>query len=633
MCGIAGIYYRSERVPSEAVLRAMTAALHHRGPDDSGIYRAPGIGLGHARLSIRDLSPSGHQPQSDPSGRIFVSYNGEIYNDAELRSALAREFGFQFRSTCDTELLPLGYLAWGDALFDKLEGMFALALWDSAARKLILARDGVGIKPLFYSDDGQTLRFASEIKSLLADPEQRNEVSPDGLHAFLGMGYVGPFGSTFEGIQQVPPGGVLTFSQDGVEARRFWRPTRRPEISRMEDAQEEFDGLWTKIVGDHLISDVPVGVLLSGGVDSTLVAYGVKRAASHAPFFTASFATDAFDETPVAKEVAARLDAEVHSVPVEVEDDLEGVLEKVVHHYDGQVSDEASIALYLLSREVRRRVAVALSGDGGDEFFAGYSTYSASKLANSAARHLPRPFWSAVGRSAYYWPASDSQRLPKSALAYRFAAGLGQSAKGAHVYWRRCVPSFLLPDLYGPAMRELASADPFAGYAHELEEASGTFIDRCLLADQRWHLPGGLLLKSDAMTMAHSLELRVPFLDRRIMDFAGRCSADLLLAPSGEKKALLRGFARRLGAPNSVTDGAKRGFNAPLARLLRVGLRNAAERAFVKEVDALQPYLNADSVQKLWREHALGGVDHSYALWPILNFSIARRRNPPPLTI
>lgn len=627
MCGIAGIHYRSERVPSEATLRAMTSALHHRGPDDSGIYRAPGVGLGHARLSIRDLSPSGHQPQSDPSGRVFVTYNGEIYNDAELRSALAREFGYQFHSTCDTELLPLGYLAWGDALFNKLEGMFALALWDSAARKLILARDGVGIKPLFYSHDGQTLRFASEIKSLLADPEQRNAVSPEGLHAFLGMGYVGPFGSTFEGIQQVPPGGVLTFSQDGVEARRFWRPSRHPEISRMEDAQEEFDGLWTKIVGQHLISDVPVGVLLSGGVDSTLVAYGVNRAASDAPFFTAGFATDAFDETPVAREVATKLGADVQSVPVEVEDDLEGILEKVIHHYDGQVSDEASIALYLLSRAVRRRVAVALSGDGGDEFFAGYSTYSASKIANGAVRHLPRPFWSAMGRSAYYWPASDAQRLPKSALAYRFAAGLAQSATGAHVYWRRCVPSFLLPDLYGPAMRDLVGADPFAGYTHELQEASGSFIDRCLLADQRWHLPGGLLPKSDAMTMAHSLELRVPFLDRRIMDFAGRCSADLLLAPNGEKKALLREFARRLGAPNSVTDGAKRGFNAPLARLLRVGLRSAAERAFVKDADALQPYLNADAVQKLWREHTQSGVDHSYALWPILNFSIAQRRN------
>jgi asparagine synthase (glutamine-hydrolysing) len=632
MCGVAGIYYSDRRLADEPTLRAMVTALHHRGPDDSGIFIAPGIALGHARLSIRDLSPDGRQPFADPSGRVVVSYNGEIYNDTEIRAELARDFGFTFRTSCDTEIIPLGYLAWGDRLFDRLEGMFAVALWDRDERRLLLARDGVGIKPLYYSEAAGAVRFASEIKGILADPAQAERLSPEGLHAFFAMGYVGPQDTTFEGIHQVAPGTVVTYCEGKRTERQFWRPTRTSEITDIQDAASELERLWTKVVADQLVSDVPVGVLLSGGIDSTLVALAADRSGRKLPFFTASFANQSFDETPVARTVADKIGAEFHSVPIDTRLDLGELLTKVVHHYDGQSCDEASLALMLLSQKVRQKVTVALTGDGGDEFFAGYPTYGASKWAARLGPLLPATAWNQFGQMFYRLSPAGRTRFPLSAVAYRFAFGLASGSGQAHPFWRRYVPQFMLPRLYGSALRPILAEDPFRGYKAELDNAEGDLIDRCLLADQRWHLPGGLLLKSDAMSMAQSLELRVPLLDRRIMDFAGRCHADLLLSPRGEKKALLRRLARQMRAPGDVTEAGKKGFNAPLAGLLRSELRPTAERIFEREADVLDPFIVPDQARLLWREHAAGNRDHSYAIWPILHFAISRtlRREPVP---
>jgi asparagine synthase (glutamine-hydrolysing) len=624
MCGVAGIYYGGQRQPREKTLRNMVAALHHRGPDDSGILIAPGIGLGHARLAIRDLSPDGHQPFADPSGRIVVSYNGEIYNDRELRAELERDFSFRFRTSCDTEVIPFGYLAWGDRLFERLEGMFAIALWDRDEERLVLARDGVGIKPLYYAEEAGVIRFASEIKGIFADPEQPRKLSPKGLHAFFAMGYVGPYDTTFEGVHQLPPGTVISYRYGKREMRRFWLPTRTAEITSVQDAADELEALWPRVVTDQLVSDVPVGVLLSGGVDSTLVALAANQPGRKLPLFTAAFANRSFDETPIARKVANRVRSDLHSVPIELRSDLGELLIQVVHHYDGQSCDEASLALFLLSREVRRHVTVALTGDGGDEFFAGYSTYVASRWAHRVGPLLPANIWTHLGQFFYRLGSTGQKRLPPSAIAARFAFGVASGPIQAHACWRRYIPEFMLPKLYGPALRPLLADDPFRGYKEELENAEGDLIDRCLLADQRWHLPGGLLLKADAMSMSQSLELRVPLLDRRIMDFAGRCHSDLLLSPRGEKKALLRRLARQLKAPEEVTNGSKRGFNAPLAGLLRRELRPTAERILEREVDVLDPFIGPGEARRLWREHASGDRDHAYALWPILHFGISR---------
>jgi asparagine synthase (glutamine-hydrolysing) len=625
MCGIAGLFNRDGRPVAPGVLSGMADALAHRGPDDSGVWFQHDIGFAHRRLAIRDLSPAGHQPLVDPSGRIVVTYNGEIYNDAELRDELVRQHGVVFHSTCDTEIIPAGYMAWGDGLFDRLEGMYAIALWDQTAKRIVLARDGIGIKPLFYYSDAHVVRFASEIKALLADPRQPDALDPVGVHKFLAMGYVGPTSTTLKDIRQVPPGHLVSFTSRDSFSRQFWQPTRRVEIRRMEEAAEEFERVWSKVVGDQLISDVPVGVLQSGGIDSTLVSLAANRR-TPTPLFTASFADASFDETSVARQVAARLGMELTLAHVQQEHLLADILATVNHHYDGQVCDEASVPLYLLSEAVSRAVTVALCGDGGDEFFVGYPTYRASRFANLVGHALPRATWSALGRIAYERRQGGRSRLPLGAVAARFALGLGAVPRQAHVEWRRFLPAFLQQEVYGPQLRPLISIDPFEEYRRHTVEADGDLVDRCLLADQRFHLPGGLLLKTDAMTMAHSLEVRVPFLDRRVMDFAGRCDWRLSMGMAGRSKRLLRRVAERMGAPSEIVRAPKRGFNAPLSRLLRHELRPLAVANLHDGVDILAPWLRADGVQRLWLEHDRGLVDHAYALWPILNLAVWLRQ-------
>ena len=624
MCGITGLLYRDGRNVEAGRLERMTSTLVHRGPDAAGIWTEAGIGFGHRRLSIRDLSQAGSQPHSDPSGRIVVTYNGEIYNDRELRAELSRNFGVEFCSTCDTEIIPLGYLAWGDGLFNRLEGMFAIGLWDRKESKLVLARDGIGIKPLFYSADREVVRFGSEIKALLADPDQNCRLSPEGVHRFLAMGYCGPTSTTIEGIQQVPPGTILSFTSREQTARRFWQPSRRPDIRSLDEAVEGFLALWPHVVQDQMVSDVPVGVLQSGGIDSTLVSMAAcTRTGQPTPLFTASFADQSFDETPLARMVADRLGAPLHRVNVVAQGGLSDVLRDVVRFYDGQVADEASLPLYLLSAEVRQHVTVALCGDGGDEFFGGYPTYTASRIADLLGRLLPRSAWQGLGRSCYMQGAGNEGRLPLAAKVKRLALGIGDGGQHhAHVYWRRLVPGFLLADLYGPELKPLAGFDPFDEYRTILASETGSVIDRCLVADQRFHLPGGLLLKSDAMTMAHGLEVRVPLLDRRVMDFAGRIDARVLVGGGGASKKVLRAAARRLGAPEAVVGATKQGFNTPLARLLRTGLRPLAELCFETEADRLAPWLQPSTVRRLWREHRDRAVNHDYALWSILNLSL-----------
>jgi asparagine synthase (glutamine-hydrolysing) len=622
MCGIAGLFARDGSPVDPRVARAMTEALAHRGPDDAGLWHDGRIAFGHRRLAIRDLSPAGHQPMSDPSGRVTITYNGEIFNDAELRRELARDFGCTFRSTCDAETIPLAYLAWGEAAFDRLEGQFAIALWDRAEETLFLVRDGVGIKPLFYSDDGRLVRFASELKGLLADPAQRRTLSPAMLHRYFSMGYVGPGDTTLEGVRQVEPGTIVAVGRRGRSTHRFWQPQRTAlDIRDEADALDAFMPIWEKVVDDQMISDVPVGVLQSGGIDSSLVSLTV--APRHkVPLFTAGFAERSHDESDAARQVAQLAGLEHHIVPVDDRGDLDTTLEAVVHHFDGQVCDESAIPLYLLCRKVREHVTVALSGDGGDEFFGGYQTYWASRIACLAGLATPGPLAAMVGKLAYAAAARREDRLSPATLLARFGLGLADGRQVAHARWRRLIPAFQLADVYGPALRPALPDNPFRDYESHLLDAGGSLLDRCLLADQRYHLPAGLLMKSDAMSMAHALELRVPLLDRRIMDFAGRCDGELLAPMRGPSKRLLRAALRRYHAPEEVLKGTKRGFNTPLARLLRTQLSGLAERHFDTEVDRLAPYLEPAGVRRVWQEHKDRRANHAYTLWPILTCAI-----------
>lgn len=598
----------------------MSNQLIHRGPDDHGSHVAGSIGLGHRRLSIRDLSSAGRQPMSDPSGRIVVSYNGEIYNDTELRKELESVHGFSFRTKTDTEIIPMGYLAWGEGLFGRLEGIFAIALWDEKEGKLCLARDGIGVKPLYYFADHEKVIFGSEIKAILASGLCPWRIDPQAIHTYLAAGHAGPGASLLQGVAQIRPGTVVTFSARSQTNKVFWQPTRRGDITNQEEALEEFMRLLPAVVEEQLISDVPLSIFQSGGVDSTLITLSVRNLGISPPLFTAGFAEKSHDESAIAAEVAAVAGARHHVLPIETDSEPIETFRKIVHHFDGQCADTGAYAFYQICREVRKYSTVVLSGDGGDEFFAGYDTYQASRLAATMQGWAPSSVMDLVGRAAYSLNAGSETRLPAAAMASRFFLGIAAGRANAHMQWRRLVPNFLLPELYGREMHACLGTSPFAEY----EECAGNQfadpLDRWLLSDQRFHIQS-ILAKVDAMSMAHGLEVRVPLLDRRIMDFAGRCSASLLFPRGGQRKSLLRSAARRMGAPASVTDGAKRGFNVPIARMLRNELAPLARHWFEKSPDVLEPLLQADTVRKLWLAHAGCRANHAFALWPLLNLA------------
>lgn len=624
MCGIAGRYNRDGAPIEQSTILAMTRAVAHRGPDDEGIWVRDNIGFGHRRLAIRDLSLAGHQPLMDSEGRVVITYNGEIYNDAELRRELARDFGVEFRSSCDSETIPYAYLAWGEAAFARLEGMFALALWDCRKKRLFLVRDAAGIKPLFFSDDGRTVRFGSEIKALLADADQPRRLSAERLHAYFGQGYAGPTSTTLAGIDQVPPGTIIAFEAGKArQETRYWRPQRTAELRRLGDAVDEFLPLWRRTVGEMLVSDVPVGIFQSGGIDSSLVSLTVA-AERRIPLFTAVFAEETHSERDQAAFLAQKIGAEHHLLAVDTNEiDPAMTLRKVAHHFDGQVADASAFALYLIARLARSHVKVALSGDGADEFFGGYETYRASRLAHFLGPAVPPAAAGWVSRMAARLAAGDESRLPAAAVVSRFAAGLAAGGEIAHAHWRRLVPSHHVDSLYGEALRPLAKASPMREYEETIVNETGDHLDRCLLADQNFHLPAGLLAKTDAMTMAHGLEVRVPFLDRRIMDFAGRCSAELLTPFRGPDKRLLRAALERCGAPPAITRGRKKGFLVPIAGMMRRELAPLIDDTFARN-ELLEPYLDGSAVRALWNEHRSGARNHAYALWPIVVWALWR---------
>jgi asparagine synthase (glutamine-hydrolysing) len=618
MCGIAGCFNRGGQPVDARALAAMSAALIHRGPDGDGMWSEGAIGLAHRRLAIRDLSPNGRQPMADATGRIVVTYNGEIYNDRELRGDLERNFGFKFRTSCDTEILPYAYLAWGEAMFEYLEGFYAVGLWDRDERRLLLARDGIGIKSLYYAASGDAVLFASEVKGLLASGRVTSELDPDALHTFFAAGHAGTARSLIKGIQQVPPGSVVSFTATERVERQFWRPYRAPKIRDLETALGHLERALDEVVESQLISDVPLAVLQSGGIDSSLISLTLGRRGFKTPLFTASFADRSHDETDDARLVAATAGLPHRTIECDTSHDLEGAFRAVVYHFDGQCADTGALGFYQLAGSVREHSTVVLSGDGGDEFFCGYETYLATRAAEVARHVVPRWFARLVGRLAYRANARNEGRLPLAAIAARFALGLGEGGATPHLYWRRLVPGFIAQKVYGPAMDGLAAASPYSEYARYYCEPHSEVLDRAMVADQRFHLQG-VLTKVDAMSMAHSLEVRVPLLDRRIMELAGQIDVSLMNPPpNGPPKYVLRKLAERLGMPASVASARKKGFNVPIARLMRRDLMSVCDQVLDRHADVLAPYLKPEVVRRLWRAHRDEEAENAFALWPIL---------------
>ncbi len=623
MCGIAGIFHYAEpTLAGREMVARMVAPLRHRGPDDQGVHLAGTMGLGHARLSIIDVA-GGHQPIFSEDRTVAVVCNGEIYNHRELRRGL-EERGHRFTTRSDTEVIVHLWEELGAGCVERLAGMFALAVADFRRRTLLLARDRAGKKPLFLADDGRRLGFASELKSLLAAGLAGPEIDPEALDLYLAYGYVPAPWTIFRGAAKLPAGHLALVDERGVRVERYWDvPTEETQDAgpaadgRLAD---ELERLLATAVRDRLESDVPLGAFLSGGLDSgTIVSLMSEASAGPVRTHTVGFADRASDEREDAAAVARALGTD--HVETEVRPDLADVLPRIAWHLDEPFADPSAVPTWYVSRETRRRVTVALSGDGGDELFAGYGEkYGMHLMEERLRRFLPAPLrhglFPSLGRS---WPRSP--RLPRMMRLGGLFRNLAVEAPRSYDFDRRLIPPHLEERLFGEGLaRRRRRFDPFVAIEPHLARAPREPLARALYLDLKTWLADDGLVKVDRMSMAHSLEVRCPLLDHRIIEFAARLPARLKLA-GGTTKVLLRRVAERR-LPADILARPKRGFAPPVSRWLREDLRDLS-RDLLLAGDAFgRGLFERREVERLLDDHAARRLEAGWALWTLLMLEV-----------
>ena len=633
MCGLAGFVGRQGRIGElERIATAMARTLVHRGPDDEGIWvdAEAGVGLAHRRLSIRDLSPLGHQPMRSASGRFVVVYNGEIYNADELRAEL-QSCGLAFRGTSDTEVLVEACAHWGvEPTLARLVGMFAFALWDCRERTLVLVRDRLGIKPLFWSTHGGMLSFASELKALRALPGWDPPIDRSALAAFMRHGYVPAPRSIFVDTHKLDAGHLLVLRPGRApEIRTWWSlRDRLPELAEDRilddgDATAQLDALARDAVKRRMIADVPIGAFLSGGIDSSTVV-ALMQAQSTRPVrtFSIGFWEPRYDEAIHARTVAAHLGTDHTELYVTPEEAL-GVIPDLPRFWDEPFADSSQIATLLVSRLAREQVTVALSGDGADELFGGYTRYAWTERIWNGLRRIPTPL-RAAGAAAMLrvrpraW-STLAHALPARWRPTHFADRVRKLGE--------------LAGLAGPEAlyRDLVShwKDP-AALVFADEESKGALWDRSLrsstdslaewmqLVDTITYLPDDILTKVDRASMAVGLEARVPLLDHRLVELAWRMPASVRCKDGVPKAVLRRVLAAHVPAPLVVRP--KMGFGVPIDSWLRGPLRDWAEALLAPSRLRRAGFVDSEIVEPIWRAHLSGRADEHYRLWNVLAF-------------
>ncbi len=615
MCGIAGIVLgEAGRLVERRRLLAMSAALRHRGPDDEGLHLRGRVGLAMRRLAVVDL-PGGQQPVANESGTVHAVFNGEIYNHRALRADLTRR-GHRLSSQCDSEVIPHLYEEYGADFPAHLEGMFAIAVWDEPGGRLVLARDRLGIKPLHYAVQQTTLAFGSELKALLA-ADVKTTVDPQALSDYFSLMYIPGSRSIFAQTRKLEPASVLVWEDGTHTIRRYWeladRSARRDLSAR--EARHTLRELLAEHVELQMAADVPVGFFLSGGVDSGAVLASARRARPDGDLmtFSAGFTDASYDERQAAARVARRLGCRHREVVVEPRpEDLDGGL---LTGFDEPFADPSMLPTYYLSGLARRHVTVALSGDGGDELFAGYLTYQADRIARGY-RRLPRALTAhAVPSMLRFLPRSE-RRMPLALKARRFTENALEHPGRSHYLWRVVLREdrkarLIHPDLLAGLVDSYATHEPHY-------EAGAAFdpLTRFQYTDTKVYLPDDVLTKVDRAGMAHSLEVRVPLLATPVVEFAFSLPGRLKM-PRHQTKQLLRDAMRGV-LPADIVRAPKKGFNAPLARWLRTSLRPLVEAYLSPDVVRRQGYLREDEVSRLTRRHLSAQEDHSRELWAVL---------------
>lgn len=625
MCGICGkLYFDSARQVDGSLISSMSSVLQHRGPDDHGIYVAGPVGLGHQRLSIIDTSAAGHQPMSNEDGSVWIVFNGEIYNFAELRGELEKR-GHHFASHTDTETILHLYEEEDIRCLQKLRGMFAFAVWDIRKQRLFLARDRVGKKPLVYTVSDGAFIFASELKALLQDPAVPAPVNYEAIHHYLTYQYVPSPCTIFQGMYKLPPAHYLTVERGKVASTRYWHLSYadKLQLPHVRDYAEQFMEVFTEAVSIRLRSDVPLGAFLSGGLDSSATVAVMSRLTNRpVKTFSIGFDEPEYNETNYAALVAKTFQTE-HTEFI-VRPDALSILPKLVWHYNEPFADSSAIPTYYVSKLTREHVTVALNGDGGDESFAGYERYIADKLAGYYEKLPAFIREKIIRRSLSLLPHQEDRRRLLRRLK-RFVNGIADNAERRYVRWVCAFDNEMKNDLYTPAFGEkMAPVDSVDLVVNWYAQADAEdFLDKTLYVDVMSYLPDDLLVKVDIASMANSLEARSPFLDHRLMEFAASLPPKFKLKGLQSKYLLKLAFSSVL--PREVLGRRKMGFGVPIDRWLRNELRELTYDILLENRAIQRGLFRKDAVQLLIDEHMAKRADHSYRIWALLFLELWHR--------
>jgi len=632
MCGICGKLTTDGKPVDEGILRKMTSVLSHRGPDDEGVYISAqhaaisshvNIGLGHRRLSIIDLSEAGRQPMSNEDKTIWMVFNGEIYNFQSLRAELESK-GHRFHSHTDTEAIIHLYEEEGIDAVRRLVGMFAFALWDDKKQSLILCRDHIGIKPIVYSWDGNSLVFASEIKGILQDPDVKREMDWDALSLYLTFNYIPAPHTIFKNIKKLKPGHILVYQNSGVREDAYWNIQPRLHRKSVEDfavRKRELFKTMEEAVRMQMIADVPLGAFLSGGIDSSIVV-GLMARNSRRPVETYAIGykdMPLFDETDYARDVALFNQTDHHEIKLGAGDIMEAI-PQVLASFDEPFGDSSAVPTFVVSRETRKGVKVALSGDGGDELFAGYRMYKGEEwygryrlIPSFIRKNLIEPFLMSLSDSR------DEKLSEYIRRSKKFIRGAKDTFAERFFTWNEIFNR----DLRKEILSGSKTMDQELGIklmASRLNELQDDHINSMLYADLKESLPGDMLKKVDAMSMFHSLEVRVPILDHRVCELAFSMRGDWKLRDGKSKYVLVETFKDIL--PPSLHNRPKWGFEMPISKWLKTDLRYLIEEYLSKEVITRQGIFNYAVIQDLINNLMSNRVDTSWQIWNLIVFQV-----------
>jgi len=612
MCGIAGIVDFTGDTPTREMITRMTDLIRHRGPDDEGIAILGPAGLGHRRLAIIDLSPGGHQPMTLEDGGIHVVFNGEIYNYQEVKAEL-EALGATFRSRSDTEVILRAYRAWGIDSLRKLNGMFAFAIWDAGQRALFAARDRLGKKPFFYHHRPGHLAFASEMKALLADPKLPRDVDPSAIDAYLTYSCIPAPRTIFRGVTKLLPGHYLWYQEDRVTTAPYWELSFGSNGSRETEAEalEHLEDLFRGSVRRRLVSDVPVGAFLSGGLDSSaVVAMMAELMSEPVRTYTIGFEEEGFSEIEDARAVARHFGTRHHEYSVRA--DAVEILPDLVWHLDEPFGDSSAVPSYYVAKLAAQDVKVVLSGDGGDELFAGYNRYKEA-LTPRPWRWIPR----ALRRSTI---GSVAASLPIDWPGRNRLYEIGNMHRESSPDWMGIYP-YIRERIYSPAMRaELSASRRSAGASVALEEQpqlrSLDRLSRLQFLDTTRYLPDDILVKVDRTTMAHSLESRAPLLDHLLVSYVATLPSSYKLRDGVSKYLFRKMIARHL--PSAILEKRKQGFAIPRETWFRADLKSRARERLLDRRALERGYFDRRVLDQVLTYHAAGQRDYSGWIWCLL---------------